>query len=277
MMNARTQPNNVLAGYPLVSIITPVYNGEKYLEETIKSVLCQSYGNIEYMIIDGGSTDGSVSIIKKYGNKISCWFSERDSGMYEAINKGLKIASGDILAYLNSDDIYYPETVKTAVEYFQGHLDVELIYGNCDFIGPRNEFFYTFRYPKFRWKSFISLNKSTIPQPTTFWRSAIHQKINYFDTALKMCGDFDFYAKAGKYCRIAYINRALAGFRIHNTSLTALQWRRNNDEVRVIHERYINFSRIRQKVLSWCLALQLKLLNLPLMFKKVYLCFRKAN
>lgn len=277
MMNTRAQPNNVSAGYPLVSIVTPLYNGEKYLEETIRSILSQTYGNIEYIIIDGGSTDGSVNIIKKYENKISHWFSERDSGMYEAINKGLKIASGDILAYLNSDDIYYPDTVKIAVEYFQGHPDVELIYGNCDFIGPRNEFLHTFRYPKFRWESFISLNKSTIPQPTTFWRSAIHKKIGYFDTALKMCGDFDFYAKAGKCCRVVHINRVLAGFRIHNTSLTALQWRQDNDEVGVIHERHINFSRIRQGVLSWRLTLQLKLLNLPLMFKKVYLCFRKVS
>ena len=264
-----------MATYSLVSIVTPVYNGERYLEETIKSILRQTYGNIEYIIIDGGSTDGSVNIIKKYGDKITYWLSEQDSGMYEAINKGLKIASGDILAYLNSDDIYYPDTVKTVVEYFQGHLDAELIYGNCDFMGPKDEFLYTYRYPKFRWGTFISMNTSAIPQPTTFRRSAIHKKIDYFDTTLKMCGDFDFYAKVGKCCRIVHLDRTLARFRIHNTSLTVLQGYRNKDEVGVIHERYIKCSRIQQKILSWCLTLQLKLLNLPLMFKKLFLRFRK--
>ena len=264
-------------GKLLVSIITPVFNGNSYLEQTIQSVLGQTYENIEYIVIDGGSTDGSLEIIKKYEDKLDYWISEKDSGMYGAINKGLKIASGDILAYLNSDDLYFPNSVESAADYFNRHPSTELIYGNCEFIGPKNEFLYTYRYPKFRWKSFVSLNTNTIPQPTTFWRRAIHKKIDYFDATLKMCGDFDFYAKVGKCCRIVHINRVLSRFRIHNTSLTILQEHRNKDEIKVIHERYINFSKIQQKVLSWCFTIQFKLLNLSLMFEKAYRCFRFAK
>ena len=91
---------------PLISIITVVYNGEKYLEETILSVINQTYDNVEYIIIDGGSTDGTIDIIKKYNDNIDYWVSEKDRNMYDGINKGLKIASGDIVASLNSDDFY---------------------------------------------------------------------------------------------------------------------------------------------------------------------------
>jgi len=262
---------------PLVSIVTPVFNGKPYLEETIQSVIGQTYDNIEYIIIDGGSTDGSLEIIQKYEDKIDYWRSELDSGMYEAINKGLKMASGSILAYINSDDTYYLDTVKRVVEYFQRNSDAELIFSDCDFINERGEFLYTYCYPKFRWKFFISSNVSSIPQATTFWRSTIHKEVDYFDTIFKMCADFDFYAKVGRGHHIAHINRPLARFRVHNASLTALQGYRNIDEVKIIHERYINFSRMQQKILSCCIALQLKFLNLSLMAKKAFYWLRKKG
>lgn len=258
-------------GKPLVSIVTPVFNGKLYLEQTIQSVLNQSYDNIEYIVIDGGSTDGSLEFIQKYEDKLDYWLSEPDSGMYEAINKGLKVASGDILAYLNSDDLYHPNSVKIAVEYFQKHPDTELIYGNCDFIGPRGEFLYSHYYPKFKMESFVAMNTSSIPQQTTFWRSTIHKRIGYFDTTLKMCGDFDFYAKAGKHCRIDHTKRNLAKFRIHGASLTSIQGYRNKEEVAIIHKRYLNSHAIHRIFLKCWLGLQIKLLNLPAMLKKMYL------
>ena len=102
--------------WPKISVITPSYNQAEFLEKTILSVLNQNYPNLEYIIIDGGSSDGSVEIIKKYERYIAYWVSEKDDGMYEAINKGLKISTGDILAYLNSDDLYKSNTVKIAAE-----------------------------------------------------------------------------------------------------------------------------------------------------------------
>lgn len=103
---------------PLVSIVTPVYNGEKYLEDTIQSIIKQTYDNIEYIIIDGGSTDKTLDIIKKYEDKIAYWMSEQDRGMYDGINKGFKMATGEIFAWLNSDDKYYHSAVEIVVGIF---------------------------------------------------------------------------------------------------------------------------------------------------------------
>lgn len=266
-----------LIGAPLVSIITPVFNGRLFLDETIRSVLGQTYRNIEYIIIDGGSTDGTLEIIEKYKDQLDYWLSEKDSGMYEAVNKGLKIASGDILAYLNSDDLYYPDAVKTAVQHFEEHSGSDLIYGNCDFIGPQGELLYTYRYPDFRWRFFISSNTSSIPQLTTFWRSAIHKKLGYFDADLKMCGDFDFFAKVGKCCRIEHLHKILAQSRIHNVSLTSLQGYRNKREVKLIRSRYIKLGEIQRIFLSFCLNFQIKALNLSAMFKKISMFFKRER
>jgi len=265
-----------IEGKPLVSIVTPVFNGRMYLEQTIQSVIGQTYDNVEYIVVDGGSTDGSIEIIRKYEKKIDYWLTESDSGMYEAINKGLESASGDILAYINCDDLYYPDSVKMAVEYFKTHLSTELIYGNCDFIGAKGNFLYTYRYPKFRFEHFISLNVSSIPQQATFWRKDTHEKIGYFDTTFKLCGDFDFYAKAGKNCRIDHLNAALARYRLHGKSLTALQGHRNREEVNMIHIKYDNRNRVWRMIHRWKFTLQLKLLNMQGTLKRAYLRARKG-
>ncbi|HCK65102.1 MAG TPA: glycosyltransferase, partial [Anaerolineae bacterium] len=107
-----------------VSIITPSYNQAKYLEQTIQSVLNQNYSEIEYILIDGGSNDGSINIIKKYQDKFAFWISEKDNGQADAINKGFAKATGDIVAWLNSDDYYLPETIAKVVKVFEANPDV---------------------------------------------------------------------------------------------------------------------------------------------------------
>ena len=104
--------------YPKISIVTPVFNQVDYIETTIQSVLNQNYPNLEYIVVDGGSTDGTIDIIKKYGSQITKWISEPDQGLYYAMNKGLRLCSGDIVGILNSDDIYYPDTLSIVNTYF---------------------------------------------------------------------------------------------------------------------------------------------------------------
>jgi len=267
--------NNVrpraLAESPRVSIVTPVYNSEKYLKFTVESVLSQTYPNIEYIVIDGGSKDNSVEIIKGYGDRVSYWVSEPDAGMYDAINKGLKLASGDIFAYLNSDDLYCPDTVAAAVNSLMRSPYADLVFGDCEFIGPGGESLYTYRYPKYRWRSFVSMNYSTIPQPTAFWRRNVHEKVGYFDPNLRMCADFDFFAKVGESCRVERINRTLASFRVHSASLTALHHQRNSDEVNQVHARHVRWGKIQSWFLRFMLSAQVKFMNVPALIKKVRL------
>ena len=113
----------------LVSIITVVYNGEKHIEQSIKSVLAQTYSNIEYIIIDGVSTDGTLDIVRKYEPKITQVISEKDTGIYNAMNKGLAMANGDVIAILNADDYYYPETIETVINQFK-QSKADVVYGD---------------------------------------------------------------------------------------------------------------------------------------------------
>jgi len=255
--------------YPLVSIVTPSYNQAQFLEKTILSVLNQNYPSLEYIIIDGGSTNGSIEIIKKYQKYLTYWISEKDEGMYDAINKGLKIASGDFLAYLNSDDLYLPNTVQTVVDYFQSHPDISLIYGDCNFIDSEGRFLYSYHYPAFKWDRFIVLNWSSIPQQATFWRRDIHKKIGYFNPEFKMAGDFEFYARVGKHFQIDHLKKVLATYRLHKKSLSSTWQDKNQEEVERIHQRYGISDGFGTICLRFLVELQIKLLNLPLMIKKL--------
>jgi glycosyltransferase involved in cell wall biosynthesis len=253
---------------PLVSIVTAVFNGSRYLEQTIQSVLGQDYGNIEYVVIDDGSTDGSLDIIKKYDDRIDCWVIKENSGMYDSINHGLKSASGDILAYLNSDDLYYPDTVGVAVRHLQKHPQVQLVYGNCDFIDSSGRFLYRYHFPKYEWEAFISYRYSSLAQPATFWRRSVHEQVGYFDASFRYAGDFDFFAKAGKNCRFSHVHRTLARFRIHDDAMAVKLKPVTADESKRVNDRYADFSKRRKRFLNVKLYAKLKLLNLPLMFKK---------
>jgi len=265
------------AGKPLVSIVTPVLNGNAYLEQTILSVLGQTYDNIEYIIIDGGSTDGSLETIKKYEERIDYWISEADSTMYDAVNKGIKAASGDILAYLCTDDLYYPDTIQTVVDHFQKHPGAEMVYGNCDFIGPKGEIIFKYRFPRYRWKTYICFSCSSLAEPATFWRSSIHKKIGYFDASFRYAGDFDFYAKAGKCCRFSRIKKTIARYRLHGSAITAKFGERIKHETNIVHQRYIRINKPYQLLLRIWLHLKIKALNLPVMFKKAYFRIKKIK
>ena len=123
---------------PKISIVTPSLNQAKFLEKTIQSVLAQNYSDLEYIIIDGGSTDGSVEIIKKYQDKIAYWVSEKDRGQSHGINKGFALATGDIFAWLNSDDTYMPGALHTVAEYFSKDSDLDFLYGDVNLINEKS-------------------------------------------------------------------------------------------------------------------------------------------
>jgi len=204
---------------PLISIITVVYNGGRYIEETIVSVINQTYPNIEYIIIDGGSSDETLNIIEKYEDYIDYWVSEEDKGMYDALNKGLRLITGDIYASLNSDDQYYKHTVDTVVPNFMEGVDI--IFGSPCFLYDDNSFSCR-RLFDLTYDDLLSFGACTLlPQPTTFIRTSLAKKIGFFNIKYTIASDYDYLLRALRLApKAKYLNQRLTLFRRHDDSLT---------------------------------------------------------
>lgn len=207
---------------PLVTIVTPVYNGEKYLEETIQSVITQTYDNIEYIIIDGKSTDRTIDIIRKYENKIAYWLSEPDKGMYDAIKKGFKVATGEIFAWLNADDKYYQSGVEVVVKAFKKYPEIEWVTGiptmydeNGLIVRVGGTSFYFNKF--FRMGLYRGDVLGFLQQESTFWRKSLWERAGGINNNLKFAGDYDLWIRFSKYSHIYVIPTIVGGFRIHST------------------------------------------------------------
>ncbi len=203
----------------LVSIITPSYNQAIFLERTILSVLNQTYPEIEYFVVDGGSQDDSVNVIHKYQDKLKGWVSEKDQGQTDAINKGFAMANGDILAWINSDDTYEPDAIKLAVEYLEAHPEVGLVYGDTNFINEKDEVIGTFpaaltNYAKLR-QGYVH-----IPQQAAFFRASLWKQVAPLDPSFYFAMDYDLWVRLAKLSGIAYIHRHMANFRLHDEAKT---------------------------------------------------------
>ncbi len=205
---------------PFVSIITPSFNQAQYLEATILSVLNQDYPNLEYIIADGGSTDGSVDIIRRYSDRLAWWVSEKDHGQTEAINKGFAHANGDILAWLNSDDTYEPGAVSAAVKYLCDHPEIGLVYREANFIDEKGEIIGRFPAAQTDYRR-LRRGYVHIPQQSSFFRMNIWRKVGPLDVSLYFAMDYDLWVRIAAISQIKYIpGQAWANFRIHSTSKT---------------------------------------------------------
>jgi glycosyltransferase involved in cell wall biosynthesis len=203
---------------PKVTIITPTFNSERFIEQTILSIRQQSYPCIEHIIVDGGSTDRTLEIVRGYP-EIRV-ISEPDEGIYDALNKGLRLARGDILAYLNSDDLYTPNAVEIAVESFKKWSELELIYGDCYRVDEQGKILYKYRSAPFDWDLFVSRRGLLISQPTAFWRRHIHEKYGFFDKNYKLSGDYDFFMRVFAGKEVRHCGCIIAMFRIHPDAMS---------------------------------------------------------
>lgn len=248
---------------PLISVITPCWNSETYIERTIHSVLQQEYSNVEYIVIDGASKDATIKIIKHYADRISYWSSEPDKGMYDAINKGIRQANGEILAYLNSDDIYYPGTLSFVAQHFAEHPEVDFIFGDLNFIDENDRVLFKQAYPDFNLPRFRSMRHAAIGQPAAFWRRSLWTSVGEFDTTLKMASDFDFFIRAGVIGQLLHAPKVLAGFRVHPKSMTQRQIKVSHSEVDEIHRRHLQAENRLQNIMNRCVGfIEFKAINL---------------
>ena len=178
------------ASLPRVSIVTPSFNQAAFLEETIQSVLSQDYPELDYIVIDGGSTDGSVEIIEQYADRLAYWTSEKDSGQADAINKGLARTTGEIVAWLNSDDTYLPGAIHAAVEALQANPECGLVYGDVLAVDGQGQPTNLIRYED--WGLDGLLQFKIIGQPAVFMRREALAKAGELDTSFHFLLDHHY-------------------------------------------------------------------------------------
>jgi len=243
------------------SIIVPSYNQGDFISQTIDSILNQDYKNVEILVIDGGSTDSTIEVLKKYGENIF-WLSEKDRGQTHAINKGLALAKGDIITFINSDDYYLDGTLENVARRFQSNKGKFWLTGDYIIVNERGERIQLLvgKYKSF-FRKFISFNLLTvlnpINQPSTFFRRELIQKLQHFKEELHYTMDYEFYLRAIKIDRPIVISDKLSAFRIHENSKGGSQYKIQFKEEFDVAKQYQ-----KNKFLIFLHLLHYKLINL---------------
>lgn len=232
---------------PKISIIIPSYNVAEFIEETIQSILNQNYSNFECMVIDGGSNDGTLDILKRYEDEIM-WLSERDKGQSDAINKGLKLATGDIIAYICADDVYEQDCFRKVANFFGKNPGVKWVYGKCRIVDKdgleirrpitwyKNFWLRRYSYDKLLILDFIS-------QPAVFWRKELVDEIGLFEVNEHLVMDYEYWLRIGRKYNPGFIEDYLVKFRAHPYSKSAVNFSRQAKEALRVARKYSNLEK----------------------------------
>jgi len=221
--------------FPKISVITPSYNQGEFLERTIRSVLDQNYPNLEYIVIDGGSTDCSLEIIKKYAEHLAYWVSEPDLGQAHAINKGMKKATGEWLAWQNSDDIFYPNTFQSMAAAIWNRPEIDLVVGNINLIDVDDIVLRDIRYVTPSYAGLLS-EGMLLANQASFWRTNVHRRIGFLTESLHYAFDYEWFLRLAKSSRGLHVNQIWGGYRLHGATKTCNSGAKFSEENALILE-----------------------------------------
>ena len=227
------------------SIVTPTFNQNKYIETTIRSVLAnkQNYPDVEYIIVDGGSNDGTQDIVNNFSSEIDVFISEPDEGQADAINKGFKYATGHVYAFINSDDYYYPDTFQKVAKVFAENPDIDVVYGDCVFVTEDEQFFRYFteieEFDSYR----LTSCSDFIMQPACFWRKGIHDKCIEFNKYFHFGFDWDMWCRMlkadGKFFYLKELLAANREFAQTKTSSGGVKRLKELKKINILHKQSI--------------------------------------
>ena len=210
---------------PRIALVTPVYNSAKYIEQTIVSVLGQNYPNLDYFIVDGGSTDGTVDIIRKYESQISGWISEPDGGMYDAINKGFARTSGEVLGWISATDQYHVGGLSVVAGVFRDLPQVEWITGRPTEFSEEGMTIKILDIPRWSRRRYLAGANRYIQQESTFWRRSLWDRAGgCVDASRRMSSDMELWVRFFRYAKIYPVDALIGGFRVHRDSLALSNW-----------------------------------------------------
>lgn len=234
---------------PLVSIITPSFNKGPYIEETIQSIRNQTYKNIEHIVTDAGSTDETISVLERYTNDLQ-WISEPDRGQSDAINKGWRMAQGEIIAYLNADDTYLPDAVESAVAFFEKHPDIHMVYGDGIITDEFGNNARTIRSGEFNVKALVFC-QDTIFQPSVFLRREVFDTIGDVDVDLHLAMDLDYWLRIALVYKTGYLPKPLSVAKIYRDAKSSALMFRYVKEYEHILEKVFSSGSNSREIISW--------------------------
>ena len=217
-----------------ITVVTPSYNQGEFIKRTIDSVLSQGIEDLEYIVMDGGSSDETVDILKSYGDKI-IWKSEKDKGQTDAVNKGIRESHGEIIGWLNSDDVYYPGAIKKVLDFFEKNPEINIVYGNANHIRKDDSIIGEYSTEDFDYERLTDI--CFICQPALFFRKKIVDKYGYLDDTLQYCMDYEYWLRLGKSEKFYRLNELLAGSRLYAENKTLSSRIKVHEEILAMQEK----------------------------------------